>query len=136
MADGEADFVFSNSVLEHLPEPGAAIAEMARITRPGGVGVHIVDGSDHRSYANPAHHPLEFLTEQCAEPLLHGSNRIRPAEFLPLFQRYGFEVLSFEPFRRAKTPEELLNRLSDSWRDGSPDTLSVLDGRICVRRLS
>lgn len=35
--DGAFDRVLASEVLEHLPDPGAAVAEMARVTRPGGV---------------------------------------------------------------------------------------------------
>jgi SAM-dependent methyltransferase len=134
LADGEADYVFSNAMLEHLPDPDTAIAEMARVTRPGGVGVHIVDGSDHRTYADPTHHPLEFLTEKSGRPIVHGSNRVRPAEFLPVFERHGLDVLSFRPFRRIEIPDQLRKRLAEPWRGMDTEVLAVLDGQICVRR--
>ena len=35
--DGTFDAVISNSLLHHLPEPGAVLAEMRRVLRPGGV---------------------------------------------------------------------------------------------------
>jgi len=35
--DDSFDFVFSNSVLEHIPDLGAVFAEVARVLRPGGV---------------------------------------------------------------------------------------------------
>lgn len=34
--DGQFDAVFANMYLHHAPDPGAAIAEMARILKPGG----------------------------------------------------------------------------------------------------
>src|SRR5690606_35707552 len=36
-ADGLFDAVMSNSIVHHIPEPGAALAEMARVLRPGGL---------------------------------------------------------------------------------------------------
>jgi ubiquinone/menaquinone biosynthesis C-methylase UbiE len=36
MTDEMFDTVISNSLLHHLPEPGRAIAEIVRVTRPGG----------------------------------------------------------------------------------------------------
>jgi len=37
--DGAFDRVLSSEVLEHLPDPGAAVAELARVTRRGGIVV-------------------------------------------------------------------------------------------------
>lgn len=134
LPDAEADFVFSNATLEHLTDPEEAIREMARITRPGGVGVHILDASDHRTYSNASHHQLEFLSEPRSKGMLYGSNRIRPLEFLPMFEHHGFEVLSFVPFRRVEISDQLLRRFADPWRDMDREALTLLDGRICVRR--
>ena len=37
--DSAFDRVLSSEVLEHLPDPGTAVAEIARVTRPGGIVV-------------------------------------------------------------------------------------------------
>ena len=43
-ADGEFDAVFSHAVLEHLSEPVAALKEIYRVLKPGGlVGVRTID---------------------------------------------------------------------------------------------
>ena len=43
-ADGEFDAVVSGLMLNFLPDPGRGLAEMARVTRPGGtVGVYLWD---------------------------------------------------------------------------------------------
>ncbi len=34
--DGEFDAVISNSIVHHIPEPAACLAEMLRVLRPGG----------------------------------------------------------------------------------------------------
>jgi SAM-dependent methyltransferase len=39
--DGEFDFVFSTVVMEHVTNPGGALAEIARILRPGGLSAHV-----------------------------------------------------------------------------------------------
>jgi ubiquinone/menaquinone biosynthesis C-methylase UbiE len=36
LADSCADAVFAAGLIQHLPDPGAGFAELARITRPGG----------------------------------------------------------------------------------------------------
>ena len=44
--DGSFDFVFSNSVLEHLPQIDEVLAEVARLLRSGGRCVFTVPGPD------------------------------------------------------------------------------------------
>lgn len=44
--DEEVDAVFAGLVLHHAPDPGAAIAEMARIAKPGGA-VTVIDLQRH-----------------------------------------------------------------------------------------
>ena len=46
LADGEADAVLANMVLHHAPDPPAAIREMARTIKPGGMLV-ITDADAH-----------------------------------------------------------------------------------------
>jgi SAM-dependent methyltransferase len=36
IADATADAVFAAGLVQHLPDPGAGLAELARVTRPGG----------------------------------------------------------------------------------------------------
>lgn len=45
-ADGNVDAAVANMVLHHAPEPVAMLAEMARVTRPGG-WVAITDEIEH-----------------------------------------------------------------------------------------
>ncbi|MGI9394015.1 MAG: class I SAM-dependent methyltransferase [Boseongicola sp.] len=46
--DASVDFVFSNSVLEHLPDLDATIGECARILRPGGLFIATVPAPEFR----------------------------------------------------------------------------------------
>ncbi len=39
--DEEFDCVYSTSVMEHVLDPGGALAEIARVLRPGGVSLHV-----------------------------------------------------------------------------------------------
>jgi|GEM_PF-1603378 len=135
LTDGEADLVISNAFFEHLPHVEDAIVELARITRRGGLGIHIIDGSDHRRYDNRQCHPLEFLTETSTEPMLYGSNRIRPREFESLFNRHGFEVLSFIPFESVDVTPELRERCVEPFRSMPDEALTVPIAKLVVRRL-
>jgi len=46
LPDGSLDAVFANMYLHHVPNPPAAIAEMARVLKPGGILV-ITDADEH-----------------------------------------------------------------------------------------
>jgi SAM-dependent methyltransferase len=39
--DDDFDFVYSTVVMEHVTSPGDALAEIARVLRPGGLSVHV-----------------------------------------------------------------------------------------------
>ncbi len=54
--DGSVDYAFANMLLHHAENPAAAIAEMARILRPGAVLV-ITDLDEHRfEFLRTEHH--------------------------------------------------------------------------------
>ncbi|MEO8622964.1 MAG: methyltransferase domain-containing protein [bacterium] len=132
--DAEADIVISNAFFEHIPRIDDAIAEIARITKAGGLGVHVIDGVDHRIYDDASCHPLEFLTEPGDDSMLRGTNRVRPMEFIALFERHGFEVVAFQPFNRVDITPDVREQLSDPWQSMSDEMLSVYNGKIIVRR--
>src|SRR6185312_15880703 len=116
---GEADVIFSNATLEHIPAVPEAIAELARVTRPGGMGVHVIDCSDHRRYHDPKVHPLQFLTESHAEALAYGSNRLRPDQFATIFERNGFDVVNVIPFEHADVGAKLRGQMAQPFKDMS-----------------
>jgi 2-polyprenyl-3-methyl-5-hydroxy-6-metoxy-1,4-benzoquinol methylase len=63
--DGAFDRVMCSEVLEHLPDPGAAIAEIARVTRRGGVVVLSVPNErliDRTKSLLARAHVLRFLS--------------------------------------------------------------------------
>lgn len=131
---GSADVLVSNSVLEHLPDADSALGEFARITAPGGFGIHGIDVMDHRSYADPNIHPLEFLTIESNEPIVHGCNRLRLFEYEPLFARHGFEIVDQWRGPRHELPESLRARFVAPWREMSDDQLAVTWAQVLVRK--
>jgi SAM-dependent methyltransferase len=52
--DDSYDLVFSHQVLEHIPKPWKAAAELVRVMRPGGLAIHTTCA------ANPRHGPPAF----------------------------------------------------------------------------
>lgn len=54
--DGQFDFVFSNSVLEHIQNIDGVLTEVARVLRPGGRLLFTVPGADfHKCLKGPGH---------------------------------------------------------------------------------
>jgi ubiquinone/menaquinone biosynthesis C-methylase UbiE len=52
--ENQFDFVFSNSVLEHIPDIDGALAEVARVLRPGGRFLFTAPGADfHKCLKGP-----------------------------------------------------------------------------------
>lgn len=98
--DQSVDVVMSNAVLEHLYDLELAFSHLARITKPGGLGLHQVDFRDHLNFYRPLEHLLlgdeEFSQEFTAK---HGElgNRYRPQEMRQLWELKGFEVKKFRP---------------------------------------
>jgi SAM-dependent methyltransferase len=80
-ADACFDAALSMSVIYHewVPNPAAAIAELRRVLRPG--GVLLVDVPGYPSLTSP--HDVAVMT----------ARRFRPRELRTLVERNGFEVL-------------------------------------------
>ena len=102
--------------------------------KPGGLGVHRIDGRDHRSYRVPGLHPLAFLHEASDAPLVYGCNRLRPLEYVPLFERAGFAVLAVQQQRTIEVTDALRDELAEPFRRLPRETLEVVGALLCVRR--
>lgn len=73
------DVILCTEVLEHLSEPSAAVAEMARVLRPGG---HVI-------LSTPLYFPIH------EEP--YDFFRYTPYGLQYLFEKAGFEILTLKP---------------------------------------
>lgn len=134
LAEGTADFVFSTSLLEHVPDVDAVVTEARRITRPGGWGWHVVDGIDHSVYGDPAHPPLGFLEVPQGPPLVNGSNRLRPLEYRERFEDAGFEVHAVYPYSTVAVTEAERAAFAEPWRSMDDETLAVRGALFFVQR--
>lgn len=119
-----ADCVFTNSVLEHMPDLDALMRECARITRPGGYGVHGVDFRDHRHYADANVHTLQFLCEGQGEAMVSGCNRLRRHEVIAACERNGFDVVEAASWDAFAVTPEFRQRLVAPFRAMSDEQLS------------
>lgn len=104
--------------------------------------MHQVDFRDHNDFAQP----LEFLIisdqeydSQFGQSNGKRGNRLRPSETRFLFEKEGFEHLSFDVDRRCDVSylESFLPRLriaSSRYRDWPTEELDILSGRMVFRK--
>lgn len=130
---GTIDFAYSESVLEHVADPGALYRELARVMRPGGICSHVIDLRDH-------HHPdpLDFL--RYGDRLwswMQGrsagfTNRLRESDHLALIERAGFERLDLR--RTRLEPPAPLPPLAPRFRAYPEEELRTLTLVVALRR--
>ena len=138
------DITCSQAVLEHVANPKLALDNLYRATRPGGIGLHVIDFRDHRNFAAP----LEFLLldQHGFEAALEGKNPhwfgnpLRSRAWLQLWCNAGFRVIEYvvdtptvdEAYLRHFRPR--LRRCRSPYRDTPEDDLRPLGGQFIVQR--
>ncbi|GGN60641.1 hypothetical protein GCM10010112_17140 [Actinoplanes lobatus] len=86
VAEASTDVIFAAGLVHHLPDPLAGLAELARITRPGGVLAifHPTGRAQLAARHGRTLRPGEPMSEECLGPLLAGSGwRLRSYEDVP-----------------------------------------------------
>jgi Methyltransferase domain len=115
LPDRSVDVVFSNSVLEHVPQEAISgiMRESRRILRSGGLAIHSVNCGDHYAYFDRTVTQINYLQYSDSEwrwwnnDLLY-QNRLRPSDFLELAEQAGLEIV----LRKSKPRSELLAKLA------------------------
>ncbi|HVY88306.1 MAG TPA: methyltransferase domain-containing protein [Hyphomonadaceae bacterium] len=143
IGDGAFDAVVSNAVLEHIKDEHKSFAELFRITRPGGVGLHQVDFRDHRNFDRPLEHLLlpkeKFEAINDAVHAEFGSQRRQP-DYAAALTGAGFVIEHYERNDQvsASYVEDLLRRLKESGRPIPPawtaEALADVGGLFRLRR--
>jgi ubiquinone/menaquinone biosynthesis C-methylase UbiE len=89
VASGALDFAYARFVLRYLPEAGRALAELARVTRPGG-GVFALDSDDGAIVVHPEPDGFAAVLRARHESLRRRGAEPAFARRLPaLFERQG-----------------------------------------------
>ena len=110
-AEGAFQIVVMKHVLEHTPDPRAALREVRRVLRPGG-GLYIAVpfGGYHRAVSDPAHH--KFF--QPSDPITGHAIYYTPATLSRLLAEEGYRIARVHPHlvhRSAGVARRLAQRL-------------------------
>ena len=96
LPDDSVDFIWSHSVLEHIPleELPLLLGEMHRVLKPGGQMSHNIDFQDHLDHALNS---LRFSEAWWEAPLMRDAgfytNRVRALTMHAMIRDAGFEIL-------------------------------------------
>lgn len=111
LPDGSYDVVMANHVLEHIPDDAAAMRELFRLLKPGGVALLTVpvNPSRQETYENPA---VTTPAERWAHFSAHDHVRYYGLDFADRLQAAGFVV---ETFRMGPQDEVRFSLLRTEW---------------------
>lgn len=136
LPDNSIDCAISVETLEHIPKSdiAAILEELHRILRPDGLALMQIDYGDHYKGFDPSISSFNFLTYSEDEWAPFQSrfqyvNRLRHSEYLELFRKAGFRVISDRPDRRPAEPE-IVKRLSPRFQKFSQEDLFTLGSLI------
>lgn len=104
--------IHSNNVFEHVQPKvlEGILREFERVMRPGGLGSHFIDMSDHFAHLDQSisiYNFLRFSEKQWSwiDNSVQPQNRWRLSDYLKLYDRLGFRLLAEET--RPGEPEKL-----------------------------
>lgn len=126
--------LFSHLVLPSLPDPEKAVAQMARVLKPGGCMAHKLDLRDHFHQF-----PLQFLcySDYVWSKILTSRyphkgylNRLRMPDWVDLFESCGLEVETQVITRDLEGVRRLRPHLDDHFLQFSNDELAPLTANI------
>lgn len=132
LPDGCVDLIYSRMTLEHVDDPAALSAEMARVLAPDGVMLHRVDFRDHTGLIEQVTIHFDFLSHSPQEWRAKGSdtNLLRVNDFLDLWKDLGLEAEARERLCRPVPPA----RLHHCWSGYSDEDLYCYNALLLARR--
>lgn len=130
----KVDFIYSNSVLEHVKNAEENIASMSKILNSGGYMYHNIDLRDHYNFNKPfLFYKYEDSTwnKYLSKEGVSYTNRLRYDDFINLFKKYGFEII-YEKVKKQKLNQK---KLSSRFRNKSKDVLEITNLNILLRKV-
>jgi len=130
---GSVDFLFSHAVLEHISDPAAAFASIARVLSPRGVAIHHIDLKDHGFLRN--RNPVlmlqfpRWLWDCCTRGVPGSISRRRLSAYLQAATQAGLEVHVLQRHMLPQCPVPS-GQLAVEFRGLSAEDLCTLDAEV------
>ncbi|MBN2110086.1 MAG: class I SAM-dependent methyltransferase [Methanosarcinaceae archaeon] len=108
--------IFSNSVLEHVKDIGNAIECMSKVLVKGGYMYHNIDLRDHFNFNYPFlfyKYEQDIWNKYLTKEGTSYTNRFRYDDYMHLFKKHSFEVVSEDIIRRDLDPVKLSSQFAD-----------------------
>lgn len=121
-ADATFDCAVTSHVLGHIPfdEKDAALGEMARVLKPGGRSVHIIETDTHNAFASYAKRDPELYRRNFIETDGHIGLEL-PSAVLERFRRNGFDIADVRKMESGPIwPRYYEKYLSKGYPDSDP----------------
>jgi SAM-dependent methyltransferase len=137
LPDASLDVICSHTCFEHVADPAGAVAQIARLLRPGGVTSHHIDLRDHRDF----NHPLDFLASgetlwRLSTSHMPGAvrTRWRASQYRAAFEKQGLEVMYQEAVHTITVTEEMRRRFARRFQKLSLEDLGILSLLLVARK--
>ena len=131
LPDGSFDFVACRHMLQSVPEPERVIAELIRVTCPGG-RLHLLAEDYGMIHAWPTRTDLDAFWQRAMAGFANGMHvepRVGRRAWYELHSRgvrdLAVHYLTIDTLR---VPRDTLARIFESWRDGYASTVAEMAG--------
>ncbi|MCG7402976.1 MULTISPECIES: hypothetical protein [Caballeronia] len=136
LQDGEIDFSFSHSCLQHIPlnQFQTLADELYRVTAAGGTGSHLLDFRDMLAGSlNHLRFPSSAWETGWVRKTNMYTNRLRIGNIQRAFQKSGFDVEIYERKRWDRLPISRAS-LNTEFRSMDDEELLVYGGHLLLRK--
>lgn len=139
-SSNQFDLVLSFAVLEHVLDPTAAVRQLIRVLRPGGLAFHRIITRDHRSFSSiQGFSPFSFRSYSQSEwqaitTRKFPQNRLLPVEWKKLFEQHGLTIQKYQVSDRLEITQEEYRQFHGDFYRFSMEELGECDCLIMARK--
>jgi SAM-dependent methyltransferase len=135
LPDESFDIIYSHACLEHVANPAAAAAQIARLLKPGGATSHQIDLRDHRDFGQPlAFLRYSDLVWHAAVSRRGTTNRWRASDWIDAFQSDGLKIADATPTDVVQVTEEDRDAMNSKFHQKTLEDLGVTSVLLSARK--